>query len=97
MGHPPGPPPSYIPQPQHAQGYHHGPGGGVGGIYHDPHGIRFCLHRYVYIWPRYGRPFWAYPTQVGWNNLSGYRWRGRTGQWEPFSYNLNQIANYQCM
>jgi hypothetical protein len=84
-----------VPQPPHVTGYH-GPGGGPGGAYHDPHRIRYCLYRYVYIWPRFGTPFWAYPTGVQWNSVSGYRWRQRFGTWEPFSLNFGQIANYQC-
>ncbi|MBL0388412.1 hypothetical protein JJB07_17540 [Tumebacillus sp. ITR2] len=109
-GAPPGPPPQFEPQlPQQYGGggaggaFHGGPGGGFhgggpGGFHpQDPHGIRFCLHRNVFIWPRFGRPFWAFPTNVSWNLVSGFRWRQRIGRWEPFTIPLQQISHYQCI
>lgn len=83
---PQGPPPSYVPpRPQTA---------GFGPMAVDPRQIRRCLFRYTYIWLRNGRSFWAFPTMVGRNSLSGWRWNGR--RWVYFGIDLRRIDYFQC-
>ncbi|WP_010236689.1 hypothetical protein [Clostridium arbusti] len=90
---PSGPPPSSIPaQPQqfHSAG---GPGGPqVMAV--DPGSIRPCLFRFVYIWPRRGRGFWAWLTFVGRRSASGFRWNGR--RWIYFGIDLREIQSFEC-
>ncbi|WP_318502950.1 hypothetical protein [Bacillus sp. T3] len=82
---PSGPPPSFVPtQTQQAQAF------AV-----DPGGIRRCLFRYTYVWLRGFQQFWFYPTFVGRNSVSGYRWTGF--RWVYFGISLRQIQSYTCV
>lgn len=91
---PPGPPPSTTPsQPQQFQAG--GPGAGGPQTYAvDPGAIRPCLYRFVYIWPKRGRGFWAWLTFVGRRSASGFRWNGR--RWIYFGMDLRDIQSFQC-
>lgn len=84
---PPGPPPSKAPnKPEgHASS-------GLKAV--DSQSLRPCLYRYVYIWPRRGRSFWAWLTFVGRNSASGYRWNGR--RWAYFGMDLKDIQRFEC-
>lgn len=87
---PSGPPPSYTPtksQP-HVQS-----APGTKAV--DPGSIRPCLYRFVYIWPRRGRGFWAWLTFVGRRSVSGFRWNGR--RWVYFGIDLRQIESFVCL
>jgi hypothetical protein len=81
-GVPTSPPPSFIP-PQQAEAY------AV-----DPGGIGRCLFRYTYVWLRGFEQFWFYPTFVGRNSVSGYRWTGF--RWIYFGIDLRQIQSFTC-
>jgi len=83
-GPPTAPPPSFVPaQTQQA-----------GTFAVDPGGIRRCMFRYTYVWLRNGRQFWFYPTFVGRNSVSGYRWTGF--RWVYFGISLRQIQSFTC-
>lgn len=60
----------------------------------DPGAIRGCLYRYTYVWPRYGFPYWFYPTYVGRRSVSGYRWNGF--MWHYFGTDLRSIDSFSC-
>lgn len=60
----------------------------------DPGAIKHCKYKYVYIWPRRGRGFWAYLTYVGRTSIAGFRWNGR--KWVYFGMDLRQIESFQC-
>ena len=79
---PPGPPPAFAPQQQ------------VGAFAVDPGAIVGCLFRYVYIWPRRGRPFWAWLVFVGRRSVAGFRWSGFN--WVYFGMDLREITSFQC-
>lgn len=81
-GPPTAPPPSFVP-PQQVQPY------AV-----DPGGIARCLFRYTYVWLRGFEQFWFYPTYVGRNSVSGYRWTGF--RWVYFGIDLRQIQSFTC-
>lgn len=82
-GPPSGPPPSFIPsQPFGARAV-------------DPGAIRNCLFRFTYVWPERGRPFWFFPTFVGRNSVSGFRWNGF--MWVFFGTDLRNISSFQCV
>lgn len=84
-GPPTSPPPSYIPaQTQQAQAF------AV-----DPGSIRGCLFRFTYVWLRGFQQFWFYPTFVGRNSVSGFRWNGFT--WVFFGISLRQIQSFTCI
>jgi hypothetical protein len=84
---PPGPPPSIIPTQTSTFG-----GPSIQAV--DPGAIRPCRFRFVYIWPSYGRPFWAWLTFVGRRSVAGYRWTGN--RWRYFGLDLRQIESFQC-
>lgn len=88
-GAPSGPPPSITPSKQSAT-FQSGPG--VMAV--EPQTIRRCVFRFVYIWPRRGRGFWAWLTFVGRRSVSGYRWNGR--RWVYFGMDLRQIDSFTC-
>ena len=91
QGEPSGPPPSITPSKQQAtMKYGHGPSP----KYVEPGTIRHCLYRYVYIWPRNGRGFWAWLNYVGRRSVSGYRWNGH--RWVYFGMDLRQIESFSC-
>lgn len=81
-GAPTSPPPSFVP-PQQVEAY------AV-----DPGGIARCLFKYTYVWLRGFEQFWFYPTFVGRNSVSGYRWTGF--RWVYFGIDLRQIQSFTC-
>lgn len=83
---PPGRPPSVNP----SQNKNQQPG--VKAV--DPGAIRPCTYRYVYIYPRRGRAYWAWLTYVGKTSSSGYKWTGR--DWVYFGVDLRQIESFNC-
>lgn len=60
----------------------------------DPGAIRGCLYRYTYVWLNRRQSFWFFPTFVGRNSVSGYRWHRR--RWVYFGIDLQQIRSFQC-
>lgn len=89
-GRPPsGPPPSVTPSKQSpmVQSAH-------GTFAVESQTLRPCLFRFVYIWPRRGRGFWAWLTFVGRRSVSGFRWDGR--RWLRFGMDLRQIESFIC-
>ena len=60
----------------------------------DPGAVFPCLFRYTYIWPNRGRGFWAYPTYIGRNSISGWRYDGR--RWVYFGMDLSRIRSFYC-
>jgi len=86
-GPPSGPPPSKTPTLKST-----GSGPSLKAV--DPGAIRPCKYQYVYIWPSYGRPFWAWLTFVGRRSVSGYRWNGYS--WRYFGMDLRQIESFDC-
>lgn len=89
QGPPSGPPPTHTPS-QHQAQFHAGPGA----MAVDPGSIRPCLFRYVYIWPRRGRGYWAWLTNVGRRSVSGFKWNGR--RWVYFGIDLRSIESFIC-
>lgn len=79
---PTSPPPSFTPQQNQFQ---------TKAI--DPVAIRGCLFRFTYIWLRRDS-FWFYPTFIGRNSISGFRWNGF--RWVLFGTDLNRIESFQC-
>lgn len=88
-GPPSGPPPSVTPSKQSAMVK-----SGPTGFAVEPQTLRPCLFRFVYIWPRRGRGFWAWLTFVGRKSASGFRWNGR--RWVYFGIDLRQIDSFIC-
>lgn len=88
-GAPSGPPPSATPSKQSAM-FKSTPGT----FAVEPQTLRPCLFRFVYIWPRRGRAFWAWLTFVGRRSASGFRWDGR--RWVYFGIDLRQIDSFTC-
>jgi hypothetical protein len=84
---PSGPPPTYTPQRPRPQGI------GIQAV--DPGAIRPCTFRYVYIWLRNGRQFWAYLVFVGRNSVAGWRWNGF--RWVYFGVDLRRIDSFVCL
>jgi hypothetical protein len=89
QGPPSGPPPSHTPSQQQAH-IHSVPET----MAVDPSSIRPCLYKYVYIWPRRGRGYWAWLNHVGRRSASGYRWSGR--RWMQFGVDLRSIESFMC-
>lgn len=84
-GAPTGPPPTQVPQkPSEAPG--------LKAV--DPGSIRYCRHKYTYLWLDDGRHFWAWPTYVGRTSLAGYRWIGF--RWVYFGVDLKKISDFIC-
>jgi hypothetical protein len=86
---PSGPPPNFTPSKNQF-----GAAGGMGTKAVDPGAIRPCTFRFVYIWLRNGRGFWAFLTFVGRRSASGFRWNGR--RWIYFGIDLNRIDSFYC-
>ena len=84
QGAPTSPPPSFIPQQRQEAG--------VFAV--DPGAIRNCMFRNTYIWLNNGRGFWIYPTYVGRNSVSGFRWNGF--RWTYYGTDLGRITSFQC-
>ena len=54
-----------------------------------------CVQSFTYVWPKYGRPFWFYPTRVEYGEVSGYLWTGRNWTFYGFDPELiDQVACY---
>ncbi|MGE5329131.1 MAG: hypothetical protein ACM3KR_06475 [Deltaproteobacteria bacterium] len=87
MNAPPGPPPAMIPAKPHM------PAGAVFAV--DPGAIAGCLYRFTVIYPRFGRPFWAWLIFVGPRSAAGFRWNGFS--WRFFGIDLNLIDYFQCV
>ncbi|WP_243154874.1 hypothetical protein [Clostridium thermarum] len=85
---PPSPPPNFTPQQPQAQQF------GTTSFAVDQGAIQPCLFRFVYIWPRRGRGFWAWLVFVGRRSVSGFRWN--MGSWRYFGMDLRQISSFQC-
>lgn len=79
---PSGPPPRFIPQRQPS----------IFAV--DPGAIRPCQFRFVYIWLRDGRQFWAYLIFVGPRSAAGFRWTGFN--WLYFGTDLRNIDSFVC-
>jgi len=60
----------------------------------DPGAISRCLYRNTYVWLRNGEHFWFYPTFVGRNSVSGFRWFGRF--WAYYGIDLRRISTFTC-
>lgn len=84
---PSGPPPAYTPRRPQQQGP------GIFAV--DPGAIRPCTFRYVYIWLRNGRQFWAYLVYVGRTSAAGWRWNGF--RWVYFGVDLRRIDSFVCL
>jgi hypothetical protein len=84
-GPPTGPPPSIVPKPKTQ---------GIGVMSVDPGAIRPCRYRYVYLWLRNGRQYWAWLVYVGPRSVAGWRWTGFN--WRYFGVDLRQIENFEC-
>jgi len=83
-GPPSSPPPSFTPQLQQQAS--------VFAV--DPGAIRGCLFRYTFVWLENGRSFWFFPTFVGRNSVSGWRWRN--WRWVYYGTDLRRIRSFQC-
>lgn len=83
---PPPPPPTFTPQMQQQAT--------VSPTAVDPGAISGCRGRYTYMWLRNGDNFWFYPTFVGRNSVSGYRWNGFF--WMYAGVDLRQITSFTC-
>ncbi|MCG3419216.1 hypothetical protein [Oceanobacillus jordanicus] len=59
----------------------------------DPGAIRSCLFRFTFIWTRW-QSFWFFPTFVGRNSISGFRWTGN--RWFFFGTDLDNVQSFQC-
>jgi hypothetical protein len=90
-GPPSGPPPSFVPQQAAAQTL---AGDGVGVFAVDPGAIRPCRFRFVYLWLRGGRQFWAWLVFVGRDSVAGWRWTGFN--WVYFGVDLRRIVSFIC-
>jgi hypothetical protein len=77
-----GPPPRFIPQRQPS----------IFAV--DPGAIRPCQFRFVYIWLRDGREFWAFLIFVGRRSVAGFRWTGFN--WVYFGTDLRNIDSFIC-
>lgn len=77
-----GRPPSFIPQGQPS----------IFAV--DPGAIRPCQFRFVYIWLRGGREFWAFLVFVGPRSVAGFRWTGFN--WVYFGTDLRNIVDFEC-
>jgi hypothetical protein len=61
----------------------------------DPGSIKGCRYRYVYIWQRNGRSYWAYLTYVGRRSIAGWRWMAF--MWVYFGIDLRKIDSFLCV
>jgi hypothetical protein len=87
-GGPPSAPPNFTPSQSQAQQF------GATPLAVDPGAIRPCLYRFVYIWPRRGRGFWAWLVFVGPRSVSGFRFY--RNNWRYFGMDLRNISSFQC-
>ncbi|WP_298838060.1 hypothetical protein [Clostridium sp.] len=87
-GRPPSSAPNFTPPEPKTQQF------GATPLSIDQGAIKPCLRRFVYIWPRRGRGFWAWLTFVGPRSISGFRWDRNT--WRYFGMDLREISSFQC-
>lgn len=59
----------------------------------DSGAIQRCRFHFTYVWMR-RESFWFYPTFIGRNSISGFRWFHH--RWVYFGVDLNQIEAFQC-
>jgi len=88
QGGPPSAPPNFTPPQPKTQQF------GATPLAIDPGAIRPCLHRFVYIWPRRERGFWAWLTFVGPRSISGFRFD--RNRWRFFGMDLRNISSFEC-
>ncbi|MGM0846294.1 MAG: transporter [Bacillota bacterium] len=93
MQAPPGPPPSFTPTQATAQTLSTG-AQGPSTFAVDPGAIRRCLFRYTYLWLTSGQSFWFYPTFIGRQSISGFRWTGF--RWVFYGTDLRRVRSFQC-
>ena len=80
---PQSPPPNFVPpQPRQTRAV-------------DAGAIRGCLNSFMYVWLRNGQSFWMFPTFVGRQSISGYRWT-RFG-WAFTGFSLQVVESFFCM
>ncbi|SHI00794.1 hypothetical protein [Clostridium grantii] len=60
----------------------------------DPGAIKPCVYRFSYIWPKRGKPFWAYLVYVGKKSVSG--WKYYKNRWVYFGMDLKDIKSFIC-
>ncbi|MDL4843257.1 hypothetical protein [Aquibacillus rhizosphaerae] len=85
-GPPTSPPPSYVPTQAQTQQ--------ASTFAVDPGSISGCLFKFTYVWARGFQQFWFYPTFVGRDSVSGYRWIGF--RWVYSGISLRQIQSFTC-
>ncbi|RKD26539.1 hypothetical protein SAMN02745883_02089 [Caminicella sporogenes DSM 14501] len=70
----------------------------VGVLAVDPGAIRPCKYRFVYLWLKDGREFWAYLVFVGRRSVAGFKWVGcrRWGRWVYFGTDIRNIEHFEC-
>ena len=88
QGAPSSGPPNFIPSEPKAQQF------GATPLAVDQGAIRPCMYRFVYIWPRRGRGFWAWLVFVGPRSVAGFRWD--RNNWRYFGMDLREISSFQC-
>ncbi|MGD6801386.1 transporter [Rossellomorea aquimaris] len=90
---PAGPPPAFTPTQATAQTLSTG-GQGPSAFAVDPGAIRGCLFRYTYLWLTSGQSFWFYPTFIGRQSISGFRWTGF--RWVFYGTDLRRVRSFKC-
>jgi len=60
----------------------------------DGRAISSCMHSNTFVWLKNGKSFWFYPTFVGRNSVSGYRF-SRHG-WVYLGFDLDRIEAFFC-
>lgn len=60
----------------------------------DPIALRGCLYKYIYVWLVNRQQFWMYPTCVGRDSISGYRWNGY--KWIYAEFDLKLMESFSC-
>lgn len=88
QGRPPTSPPNFTPTEPQAQQF------GATPFVIDQGAISPCVFRFVYIWPRRERGFWAWLTFVGRRSVSGFRFNRST--WRYFGMDLREIRSFEC-
>lgn len=88
QGGPSSAPPNFTPSQSSSQQF------GITPQAVDPGAIRPCTYRFIYIWPRRGRGFWAWLVFVGPRSVAGFRWYRNS--WRYFGMDLRNINSFQC-
>ena len=85
---PTGPPPPFT--PSKVQAIHETFGGGSGAfMVIDSSVIQTLMFRYVYIWLKDGKEFWAWINFVDSTSAGGFQWNG--SNWIPFRIDIKTI------